>query len=281
MATDVRMRGTDGDWHSFFAGAVPDSVRITDGAAFKSIVGLAEPPSETKFIRNLANNAWTPLDTIAVFGPIIESYQLTMAETTSISLVAPTGIQVGDLLVVFGFDAQANTSSVLSMSGFDKRYESNNGGATGELAIFTKTAASGDIGATKTLTSTGAGSGAVMGGHYLRISGARVDAPFQPFGTFVLEAGAPLELPGIASGVDNALAMAFVIHDANRAPYAIAPASWDIFSQAGFTGPRSAASLALAKMEMPIAGNTGTASYTYAAGSGSALGVQAVIRKVL
>jgi hypothetical protein len=70
MASDVLVRGDSG-WFSIYAGAVPDSVKVYDGAAFKSIVGLVDPPAETKFMRNLADDAWIPLDTFPPTGTAI------------------------------------------------------------------------------------------------------------------------------------------------------------------------------------------------------------------
>jgi len=63
MVSDVKVRGSAG-WNSIYGGiAVPGSVKGAKAdLSFRSLTGLVDPQDATKFIRNLANDAWLPLD---------------------------------------------------------------------------------------------------------------------------------------------------------------------------------------------------------------------------
>ena len=123
MVTDVRIRGNSA-WHSIYAGAVPDSVRVKNATGFPSVVGLADQPSLKKQIRNAAGTAWIPLDTVlanppAFIGdPTWRDLRYNAQSPFTLTADLPVGIQAGELLVGLVMDNGGSAQTIVGVEDF-------------------------------------------------------------------------------------------------------------------------------------------------------------------
>ena len=86
---------------SFDSGAIPDRVKgLTTGLVFKSICGVSSPPATPRYIRDVTNSVWLPLDeVITAVAPVSIGFANNTRNSNSARIYPAAGAQVGDLIV--------------------------------------------------------------------------------------------------------------------------------------------------------------------------------------
>ena len=226
--------------------------------------------------------------------PQIASFFTTSENTSDADLVltAPTGIQVGDLLLVLvGTDANtegdaAYDNATKKPTGFTLINSIGNGanqGATG--GSFYKIAEVGDIDASVTVPRPTAEADVQYAGSYMRITGANTTTPIGVQGTNLNTLNNPIEIPSITTINDNSLVIAYAaINGSDTQPYTISGTGWSKkTSWDDITGPLVGAGEVggvIATKEMATAGDSLICTATMDGASDKSTSIQFSINPV-
>lgn len=111
---------------------------------------------------------------------------------TTLSFPVPSGTQVGDLICIWSFIN--NSSRTLSATGYTAQASTNTGGATASGGLLYKTAASGDLGGSVTVTISGTAT--VWGGVIFAVGATAGFDPTPSDGGQVNLASTTITVPG-------------------------------------------------------------------------------------
>jgi len=198
--------------------------------------------------------------------PVIEGWEAANsggATVQSITLTKPSGVQVGDLLLLIVGSDNSNTGDWQDISGWNKIVNYNASSSDAALGIYWRIA-DGSEGAT-VAPSQPAGNLDEMFGWYIRISGVDQTTPIHVLGTPAYSTSKPFTINQVTTTVDDCLVFYAVAHDGGDAgAFTPTGTSWsEVDEEYSGTGSTDACGTWGIKPMIGTQGGTGSISMTY------------------
>jgi hypothetical protein len=191
--------------------------------------------------------------------PVIQTYTEKGAtgQSTTIELTKPSGVAVGDLLVLLVGNEDTGAAAEFSdnLSGWNFLWDTGNGTSDCHIAAFWRIATGGE-GATVTIT---AASSDYMFGWYLRIDGHNADTPINASGAEQIGSGSSTAIGGVSTDVADCLCIALGAFDgADGVPATVSGTGWSEKDEVGSSGGSSGVGACFATKNHSGTGSAGT-----------------------
>ncbi|KKK66383.1 hypothetical protein LCGC14_2964640, partial [marine sediment metagenome] len=251
---------------------------------------LTRSPSSTTTI-NRGGTDWTSLVNARTQGdayttanlqtnavPIIESWEVDGSSSTSTSLTCakPSGVQIGDLLVLLPFnDDTTNTDQFINnKNGWTLAAEAGSTTSDSHIGFYYRVA-DGTEPSSETVTAASADD---WGMWYLRISGVDTSDVIEAVGSDVIANTQNLDITGVTTSKSNSLILYLQAFDGgDEYPYSVAGTGFVEFDEYRSGSSNGDASASFGYRNMVSAGASGTATVTASGGSDGQVGFQVAI----